>query len=131
MSTAAERIYQELDQFTDGIEEFMAAGRDETWTSNIYVPLSVTWFSGRTVHVALNTEVNGDIVDDPGITVTLGDREADLSTMEMRTLMGAVLGMENVPDLEANGEYLAELLHEMNLRKGKSMHLSNRVEYAT
>ena len=111
MSTA-EIIYQHLDAFTGGIEDFLAATADESYESKVYEPFHMTVMGGRTVTFGFYKEMGGDLCPDPEFKVTLRDSAADMGSLSVVTLLGSLHGAE-----DGNGEYCAEFLEDMVTRK--------------
>jgi hypothetical protein len=109
---AATMIYQHLDALTDGIERFLADGRDEVWHSEPYQPFHITALSDRRILFGFRTDINGEQGPDPMFSVALGDGKALLDGLVVDTLLGYFQG-----DVDGSGEYCAEFLQEMVRRK--------------
>jgi hypothetical protein len=108
-----QKIYQALDQFTGGIEDFIQRGADETYKCPPYMDFGINVLMGRRVLFGFWKESDsGDMIPDPAISVTLSQGTADLDGLVFDNFMGYTKGIEN-----GQADYTLEFLREMINRK--------------
>jgi hypothetical protein len=121
-------LYQQLDQFTDGIESFLTEGRDEIWTTDeiltakSYQILSITATGPRTILSGYHYVGNEHLWLDPHYLMMVGEGIVDLDSIRIyisgdETLMGK--------PAHWNGEFCLRFLNDIVHQK-KSAQIENR-----
>jgi hypothetical protein len=122
LESLSKLLYQQLDQFTDGIESFLTEGRDEIWTTKSYQILSITATGPRTVLSGYYSERDGNLCPDPHLLMTLGEGIVDLDSIRLYTVLGEIaMGKPAHWNGELSLQFLNDIVHQK-----ESMQLENR-----
>lgn len=115
MKTLEKRLYDALNslaEYCGGIENFITNGRDDAWKAKGYHDIFACCLGDRRVMVGYQHIISGDVVSDPGISVTLtGHGTADLDSIVIDTLLPM-----SAPVTMADIEYVVGVIERMGER---------------
>ena len=109
-----QRLYESLDRFSGGVESFLAENRKEVWRQVGREDWRIATVAPRRIMFGFFTLLGADFIGNPGVSVTLGAGEADLSSLLVEDIFGRKIGSELRPRDVA---YICDLLDEVQRRK--------------